>query len=80
MARMIGAYGFEKRVALKSLKPAVASEADHVRMFVREALVAAGFAPEPRAGVRGRRRLRAALHRDGARARGLARVPHAFAR
>jgi len=43
MARMIGAYGFEKRVALKLLKPEVASDAEHVRMFVREALVAAEF-------------------------------------
>lgn len=43
MARMIGAYGFEKRVALKLLKPDIASEAEHVRMFVREALVAAEF-------------------------------------
>lgn len=43
MARMIGAYGFEKRVALKLLKPEIASEAEHVRMFVREALVAAEF-------------------------------------
>ncbi len=43
MARMIGAYGFEKRVALKLLKPEVAAESEHVRMFVREALVAAEF-------------------------------------
>lgn len=43
LARMIGAYGFEKRVALKLLKPEVASDAEHVRMFVREALVAAEF-------------------------------------
>jgi serine/threonine protein kinase len=43
MARMIGAYGFEKRVALKVLKPEIAADSDHVRMFVREALVAAEF-------------------------------------
>jgi serine/threonine protein kinase len=43
MARMIGAYGFEKRVALKLLKPEVAADQEHVRMFVREALVAAEF-------------------------------------
>jgi hypothetical protein len=43
MARMIGAYGFEKRVALKLLKPEIAADPDHVRMFVREALVAAEF-------------------------------------
>jgi serine/threonine protein kinase len=43
MARMIGAYGFEKRVALKVLRPEVAADSEHVRMFVREALVAAEF-------------------------------------
>ncbi|MDP3277884.1 MAG: serine/threonine-protein kinase [Deltaproteobacteria bacterium] len=43
MARMIGAYGFEKRVALKLLKREVAEDEEHVKMFVREALVAAEF-------------------------------------
>ncbi len=43
MARMMGAYGFEKRVALKLLKREVAEDQEHVRMFVREALVAAEF-------------------------------------
>ncbi len=38
-----GSFGFTKRVALKVLRQDVASEDDNVRMFLREALVAAEF-------------------------------------
>jgi serine/threonine-protein kinase len=43
LARQSGPYGFVKRVALKLLKHEVAGDDEHVRMFVREALVAAEF-------------------------------------
>lgn len=43
LARQTGAYGFSKYVALKVLKNEAAADADHVRMFLREALVAADF-------------------------------------
>ncbi|MBI5513818.1 MAG: protein kinase [Deltaproteobacteria bacterium] len=43
LARQEGAFGFAKKVALKVLKADVAGDHDHVRMFLREALVAAEF-------------------------------------
>lgn len=43
LARQTSAYGFSKTVALKVLKTAAAADSDHVRMFLREALVAADF-------------------------------------
>jgi len=43
LARQIGPYGFSKRVAVKVLKSEIAREDENVRMFVREALVAAEF-------------------------------------
>jgi hypothetical protein len=43
LAIQTGAFGFTKRVALKVLRQDVAAEGDNVRMFLREALVAAEF-------------------------------------
>lgn len=43
LATQTGAFGFAKRVALKVLKQEVATESDNVRMFLREAIVAAEF-------------------------------------
>ncbi len=43
LARQVGAFGFAKNVAVKVLKSDVAGDADHVRMFLREAMVAAEF-------------------------------------
>lgn len=43
LARQTGSYGFVKHVALKVLKQEVSRDDDNVRMFVREALVAAEF-------------------------------------
>lgn len=43
LARQTGPFGFAKEVAVKVLKTAAADDADTVRMFLREALVAADF-------------------------------------
>lgn len=43
LARQTGAYGFAKRVALKVLKKEISRDDEHVKMFIREALVAAEF-------------------------------------
>ncbi len=43
LARQIGAFGFAKNVAVKVLKSDISGDADHVRMFLREAMVAAEF-------------------------------------
>jgi len=43
LARQTGPFGFSKTVALKVLKADVAGDTDTVRMFLREALVAAEF-------------------------------------
>lgn len=43
LARQVGDFGFVKNVALKVLKSDAAADDDHVRMFLREALVAADF-------------------------------------
>ena len=43
LARHIGAFGFAKNVALKVLRSEVSGDEDHVRMFLREAMVAAEF-------------------------------------
>lgn len=43
LARQTGPFGFSKTVALKVLKTDVAGDTDSVRMFLREALVAAEF-------------------------------------
>ncbi len=43
LARQGGAYGFEKRVALKVLKQEIAGDDENVKMFIREALVTAEF-------------------------------------
>jgi len=43
LATQQGAFGFTKRVALKVLRQDVAAEGDNVRMFLREALLAAEF-------------------------------------
>ena len=43
LATQIGEFGFRKSVALKVLKSEVSSDDDNVRMFLREALVAAEF-------------------------------------
>lgn len=43
LARQVGAFGFAKNVALKVLKSEVSGDSDHVKMFLREALVAAEF-------------------------------------
>lgn len=43
LARQTGPFGFTKTVALKVLKTDVAGDTDTVRMFLREALVAAEF-------------------------------------
>jgi len=43
LARQMGAFGFAKSVAVKVLKSDVTGDPDHVRMFVREAMLAAEF-------------------------------------
>ncbi len=43
LARQVGAFGFAKSVAVKVLKSDVTGDPDHVRMFVREAMLAAEF-------------------------------------
>ncbi|MEZ4391272.1 MAG: serine/threonine-protein kinase [Polyangiales bacterium] len=43
LARQVGPFGFAKEVAVKVLKATVADDTDTVRMFLREALVAADF-------------------------------------
>lgn len=43
LARQVGPFGFAKEVAVKVLKATVADDTDSVRMFLREALVAADF-------------------------------------
>jgi serine/threonine protein kinase len=42
-ARHMGAFGFSKNVAIKVLKESVSDQSDNVRMFLREAMVAADF-------------------------------------
>jgi serine/threonine protein kinase len=42
-ARHVGAFGFSKNVAIKVLKESVSDQSDNVRMFLREAMVAADF-------------------------------------
>jgi serine/threonine protein kinase/ABC-type phosphate transport system substrate-binding protein len=43
LARQLGPFGFSKNVALKVLRSEVADDEDHIRMFIREAMVAAEF-------------------------------------
>ena len=43
LARLVGAFGFSRRVAVKVLKSDVSSDPDNVRMFLREAMLAAEF-------------------------------------
>ncbi len=43
LAKQVGEFGFTKTVALKVLKTEVSGDDDNVRMFLREALVAAEF-------------------------------------
>lgn len=43
LARQVGAFGFAKSVAVKVLRHDVSGDAEHVRMFVREAMLAAEF-------------------------------------
>ncbi|MFO0605565.1 MAG: serine/threonine-protein kinase [Polyangiales bacterium] len=43
LGRQLGAFGFAKSVAVKVLKDDVSGDPEHVRMFVREAMLAAEF-------------------------------------